>query len=421
MSTSYGVGRKYYTMLLFHDHTFWDPKDNSGWEIYGEQKWMVGGYAREPVDNSMAARCDLEKGKWNGIDETLPVTNNSFSSVAPGGYLYHRTPITVNNEFGSIACWFKIRSEDAQEFYGDKRYHITLMGWENYDNVDMRVEIRARDNTNPLIECVKIYYGTTYKQVYLPEPILNDTWYHFVHTVYQDRDLYFINGIKILDQYTGRNNDTTPIKFNSIKIGAYDDWSSGGLTIDEFVTMNDFYSDNDFFNTDKPIQWIHPEMLHLDELNEEKGLYFQMGSMLRFNYILYAPEGKKGNKLTFNKAQGIPFAMFKDNVKMPESSWTGNVREVTLLNPTDVADIFTSFFILVTIVKFIPDNLKEEIMGASLFDHVLHPIRITRISYWVPPENAVINMYNKIEWYKNNKIPASNFDYIDKFKIQWKE
>lgn len=419
MSTSYAIGRKYYTMLLFHDKTFWDPKDESAWEIYGTRKVMPGGYERESgtFADDMAARCDLDKSRWNGENETLPVTNNCFSSVAPGGYLYHRSDIVINNEFGSISCWFKINSEYANEFYGDRRYHITLMGWKNFNNTQMKVEIRARDDNNPLIECIKIYYGNDVKQMYVEEPILNDTWYHFVHTVSGDRDFYFLNGVKFFEQYTGRSN-STPIKFNNIKVGAYDDWSSGGLDIDEFVVINDFY---DFEGGLGPIQWIRPEMLHLDELNEEAGLYHQMGTMLRFNYVLYPPSEIGTNTLTFEKGQGTPFALFKDNVRIPESSWEGNVRQVRLLLSSDIADIKTSKWILVTLCRFIPDNLKEQIQGASLFDRLIHPIRITRISYWVPPGDHITNMYGKIEWYKNNKVPACNFDYIDKFGLEFKE
>ena len=423
MGTSYGVGRKYFSLLLFHDHQFWDPQDDTAWEMYGQYKPMPGGYVRTEIPDGMAARCDLFKSRWDGIKDTLPVTNNCFSCVAPGGYLYHRSKIEFDHEYGSISCWFRINANYANEFYGHKDYHITLMGWENFNGVPIKVEIRARDNTDPLTECIKIHYGPKIIQTSITKPILNDTWYEFVHTVYKDRDLYFINGTKFHEEYTGRNPATTPIKFNKLKIGAYDNWSSGGLDIDEVVVMNDFYSETDFIpGGGGPIQWIRPELLHLEELDEEKGLYFQMGSMLRFNYVLNPPsEIKSPDKLRFARTQGVPFALFKDNVRLPDSSWEGTIKEVTLLDPADIADIYTSSWILVTIVKFIPDNLKEQIQGASLFDRILHPIRITRISYWQPNHDSVRGMFNKIEWYKNNKIPRSNFDYIDKFGIEFKE
>jgi hypothetical protein len=91
------------------------------------------------------------------------------------------------------------------------------------------------------------------------------------------------------------------------------------------------------------------------------------------------------------------------------------------LKSADIADIKTASWILVTVVKLIPDNTKEKIQGASLYDKILHPIRITRISYWQPPAGAESWMYQKVQWHNNNKIPRSNFEHIDTFGLEFKE
>ena len=66
------------------------------------------------------------------------------------------------------------------------------------------------------------------------------------------------------------------------------------------------------------------------------------------------------------------------------------------------------------------DDMDYRITGSSLFEELLH-LRITRKEDYIDPINMEEDMYNKILWYENNKIPASNFNYINKFNIKWKE
>lgn len=427
----YTVGVQYSSLLIFHDHSFWDLKDGNGWELHGD---YTPTYTTAPNKTYecrddyihkipwFAARCDLEKGRFDGEDEVFS-TNNCFSSVAPGGYLHHRNPITVNGEFATMACWFKIRENDAKEFYGSDSYHITLWDWDNQDNVHIHIEIRARDDDDPLAECIKIYYDSKLYQVSYPEPILNDTWYYFSYAVDAGSDRFFMNGKKICE-ITNSRSATDPVIFKNIKIGAHDMFSSGGLNIDEFVIVNDYLTDSQGFLPNRPTIWIRPEMFHLADLSEESNLYYQYGSALRLNYILYSPASKKAPYLTFDYVQGFPIALFRDQSKLPDSAWKGNVRKLELLNPADIAAISTSKFTLVTVVKFIPNNEREYINGCSLYDHILHPIRITRISYWKEPEDGARDMFNKIKWYQNNQIPMSDFRYFNKFdpdKKQWSE
>lgn len=66
------------------------------------------------------------------------------------------------------------------------------------------------------------------------------------------------------------------------------------------------------------------------------------------------------------------------------------------------------------------DDMDYRITGSSLFEELLH-LRITRKEDYIDPINMEEDMYNKILWYENNKIPASNFNYRNKFNIKWKE
>ena len=428
MASNFSVGVKYYSLLLFHDKSFWDLKDNNAWELFGEtleHTSTASGFKkygrRDDITHEnpwFAARCDLEKSRFDGDEEALS-TNNCFSSVAPGGYLHHRNPITVPGHYSTMACWFKIREQDANEFYGGDDYHITLWDWDNENNVHIHVEIRARDDNDKLIECIKVFYDSKLYQVNAPEPILNDTWYYFSYAVNEKTDAFYINGSKILEVTNNRGISQPNMIYKNIKIGAHDNLSSGGLNIDEFIIVNDYLINGFPYAPGKPIIWIRPELFHLDELYEGNNLYYQYGSTLRLNYVLYHPIKVSSPYLEFEFTQGFPLALFRDQSIMSDSEWTGNVRKIKLLNTTGIT---TSSYTLVTVVKFSPDNNREYINGCSLYDHLLHPIRITRIGYWTKPPDADRDMFNKIRWYQNNKIPMSNFEYYNKFdpdKKQW--
>ena len=435
MANEYSISRQYYTLLLFHDHSFWDLKDNNGWELYGEYMFTSSTDPNDHIydrrDNItheepwFAARCDLEKSKYDLVEEEVLSTNNSFSSIAPGGYLYHRNPITVSGPFSSMCCWFKIRECDALEFYGSDSYHVTLFDWDNENGTHIHIEIRARDDNDKLTECIKVYYDDKLYQVNYPEPILNDTWYYFSYAVNSKTDAFYINGRKILE--VNNNRSTQPdMEYKKIKIGAHDMFSSGGLNIDEFIIVNDYITNSEGFLgghiSNIPIIWIRPEMFELDDLNDERNLYYQYGSALKLNYVLYRPSRIEPPYLYFEKTQGIPLGLFAYQSKLSETSWEGNIKKIKILDPTVVSTMKSTIFTLATVVKFIPDNMREYINGCSLYDHILHPIRITRISYWTEPEDGAVNMFNKIKWYQNNKIPMSDFRYFNRFhpeKKQW--
>lgn len=71
-----------------------------------------------------------------------------------------------------------------------------------------------------------------------------------------------------------------------------------------------------------------------------------------------------------------------------------------------------------------PNNEAEhfyQITGSSWFSNFVDNLYITRRSDFEPPLENVSLMYNKIKFYENNKVPCCNFDYMDKFGIEFKE
>lgn len=69
-----------------------------------------------------------------------------------------------------------------------------------------------------------------------------------------------------------------------------------------------------------------------------------------------------------------------------------------------------------------PDYTDKEYIatGASDMDDLVN-IRITRPVYWKEPVNPVHQMYDKLHFYEHNKVPGSNFNYVDKFHLRFKE
>ena len=66
-------------------------------------------------------------------------------------------------------------------------------------------------------------------------------------------------------------------------------------------------------------------------------------------------------------------------------------------------------------------NHFYQITGSSWFTNLVDNMYITRRSDFEPPLENESLMYQKIQFYKNNKVPCCNFDYIDKFGIEFKE
>lgn len=63
---------------------------------------------------------------------------------------------------------------------------------------------------------------------------------------------------------------------------------------------------------------------------------------------------------------------------------------------------------------------NKYITGFSEFDWILDHLRITRMNPYTKENHYMEDMYNKVKFYSGNKVPSSNFNYIDKFNIKFK-
>lgn len=124
--------------------------------------------------------------------------------------------------------------------------------------------------------------------------------------------------------------------------------------------------------------------------------------------------------------------LFVDGTFMPTNSFTinseGEVRLV-LANDDNLAmyNECDALIISCTDYKDYESGIGNDLDGATINgsslwgDQVVGQLRITRKTDYKPPFTAEQDIYNKILWYDRNKVPGSNFNYIDKFKVEWKE
>ena len=599
--TYYAIKRKYHSILTFHDHQFWDLKQDNAWEFHGDQIWTFSdkAYNIKMYDDKWCARFDQDKSVFNGILDCHP-RNNCMTVLTTGGYLQHRTPIAIENNFFSIGCWIRIRAVNATQYINSPNYEIVLCGWDDAEENGTHVQLIVASSTGDHDAC-KIRYrtsgpgGTTVtthqKEYQEPGPIYTPaTWHYFTFTHGEGYDRIYLDGKKVLENDTIKNNCMISNELHRFRLGAYTDYCSGGLDIDEFVIVNDFFGIDEFeVHKDRRIYWTYPEMLHEEELDLGDSIYYKTGSMFGIHYVQLKPVSQSGSTLTFDMEPNDKIlGLFINNTYMDPSRWSGT-STVTLSLASDKALISSATFTLVVIrpnsddffldirkvtasgnsfalpyiagktskddfiildgslgivqrdkyrvegsgssytvklnnphetfggggtnlhiiflrknsgtdpnIKFLElqgsadpqghckfppefnyigyskrniilfvngtymppdsyeirngvvtlvndtenlhpannvtalfmissekmdldDEMLNRINGASEWNAILDDLRITRPTSWKEPENDYAGMYNKIQWYKNNKIPGCNFMYIDEAGIKFKE
>ena len=605
-STYYAIKRRYHSILTFHDNQFWDLKEENAWELHGDQIFTFTnkGYNLQMYGDKWVLRFDQAKSKFDGIIECHP-RNGCMTVLTTGGYLEHRNPIAIENNYFTIGCWFRIRAENALQFINSPNYNLVLCDWDTAETGGINIQISVlvndslarQDNSNGMDYCmIKYTKGSTTNKIVAPYkelgPILTPaTWHYFTYQHFEDHDYIHLDGRRVLE-----TADTFSL-FRSIsnelyhfRLGAYTDYCSGGLDIDEFIIVNDFFGKDDYpVSKDKRIYWTFPEMYHEEELDLEDNIYYKTGSMFGLHYVQLKPTSQSGSTLTFNIESGDKvLGLFMNNTYMDPSRYSGT-STITLNLATDKALISSATFTLVVIrpnnkdfyldirnlsvsgssftlpyiagktgkddfiildgslgvvqreryrvegsgtaytvklnnpndtfggggtniyivflrknsgstpqIKFLKlqgiadpkgyctfppefnyigyskrnvllfvngtylppdhyelkngrvkilndtqnlevnnnvtalfmisnekmgldDEMLSRINGASEWDALLDNLRITRPTYWQEEDGMYGNMYNKIKWYKNNKIPASNFIVIDEFDIEFKE
>lgn len=597
-SVYYSIKRKYHSILTFHDHQFFDLVQENAWELHGDQILTLTdkGYNIKLYNDKWAVRFDQDKSKFDGIIDCHP-NNNCMSIITTGGYLQHRLPIAIENNWFTIGCWIRIRAENAMQYINSEYYDIVLCGW---DDGNHHIKITVASNDLGDIDCCKITYRTDGKETSYTglyheiNPILTPaTWHYFSFQHTPEYNMIHLDGKKVLEVKNSVCRITSEM-FN-FKLGAYDDYCSGGLDIDEFVIVNDIFGEDSYpVYKDKRIYWIYPEMLHEEEFNNN--IYIKTGSIFGLHYIQLKPTSISGNTLKFDvlgkdKILGLyinntwmdpsrysgtssitlsqitdielindatftlvvlrenyansflvdvktvsptgryfilpdqeridkddflildgslnviqkdryrvyktagnngKYRVYLNNVKdtfggttlyiiylslsssgefknhtdlqirffklqamadpqgqvqfpsefnyigyskrnvllfvngtfMPPESYNLTNGKVTLLNDNEnlkPGNNVTALF-LMTNEQFKPvDDLVTRINGASEWDTIVDDLRITRPTYWTNPENDYGNMYNKILWYQNNKLPGCCFRVLDELNIEFKE
>ena len=597
-SVYYSVKRKYHSILTFHDHQFFDIVQENAWELHGDQILTLSdkGYNIKLSDDKWAVRFDQSKSRYDGIIDCHP-NNNCMSILTTGGYLQHRLPISIENNWFTIGCWIRIRAENALQYINSEHYDIVLCGW---DDGTHHIKITVASNDLGDIDCCKITYRTdgvetvytgTYHEI---NPILTPaTWHYFSFQHTPEYNMIHLDGKKVLEVKNSVCRITSEM-FN-LKLGAYDDYCSGGLDIDEFIIVNDIFGEDSYpVYKDKRIYWIYPEMLHEEEF--DNNIYIKTGSMFGLHFVQLKPTSISGNTLKFDvlgkdKILGLyinntwmdpsrysgtssitlsqnsdrelindasftlvvirenyansflmdiqtvsptgryfvlpdqervdkddflildgslnviqrdryrvyktagnngKYRVYLNNVKdtfggstiyviylslnasgefkdheglqikflklqaiadpqgqvqfPPEFNYIGYSKRTLLLfvngtyMPPESYDLTNgkviilndnenlkpgnnvTALLLMTNEQFKPvDDLITRINGASEWDIIIDNLKITRPTYWTAPDNNYANMYNKILWYQNNKLPASNFRVLDEFDIEFKE
>ena len=597
-SVYYSVKRKYHSILTFHDHQFFDIVQENAWELHGDQILTLSdkGYNIKLSDDKWAVRFDQSKSRYDGIIDCHP-NNNCMSILTTGGYLQHRLPIAIENNWFTIGCWIRIRAENALQYINSEHYDIVLCGW---DDGTHHIKITVASNDLGDIDCCKITYRTdgvetvytgTYHEI---NPILTPaTWHYFSFQHTPEYNMIHLDGKKVLEVKNSVCRITSEM-FN-LKLGAYDDYCSGGLDIDEFIIVNDIFGEDSYpVYKDKRIYWIYPEMLHEEEF--DNNIYIKTGSMFGLHFVQLKPTSISGNTLKFDvlgkdKILGLyinntwmdpsrysgtssitlsqnsdrelindasftlvvirenyansflmdiqtvsptgryfvlpdqervdkddflildgslnviqrdryrvyktagnngKYRVYLNNVKdtfggstiyviylslnasgefkdheglqikflklqaiadpqgqvqfPPEFNYIGYSKRTLLLfvngtyMPPESYDLTNgkviilndnenlkpgnnvTALLLMTNEQFKPvDDLITRINGASEWDIIIDNLKITRPTYWTAPDNNYANMYNKILWYQNNKLPASNFRVLDEFGVEFKE
>ena len=425
----YGRTREYYSVLMFHTGSFWDSKDNNSWELYGTRTAYSGTmpYLEEfdPIIDGWVARCDIHNSKFDKLPETLK-RNNCLTIINTGGYMRHISDIKVNGKNFTICCWFRINSDYNIRHTVNKNYSITLMGWKDGTGKEVAIDILTNKSdlnlTNLVHKGLRLSYGTKnilqeYKE---PGPgIHTNEWMFFSFQHCEDgKDYIHLNGKKLLEATSSINT-----VISDFKIGAFKTTSAGGLDIDEVAVMNQCLGIEEYDTPEGHIYWSFPEVYYVEDFWDKNSMYYKLGEIYGWNYLKFYPIEINGATLKFSSITGKPVVLFRNGIYVDVDYWKISGSTVTLTDASMTTDTELFDWILVTYV----DEAKEEIPkgainGASEWDGILDNLKITREKEDNIPNNlSYLYMYNKIEWYKHNKIPVYNFPVIDKFNIEFKE
>ena len=366
-SVYYSVKRKYHSILTFHDHQFFDIVQENAWELHGDQILTLSdkGYNIKLSDDKWAVRFDQSKSRYDGIIDCHP-NNNCMSILTTGGYLQHRLPISIENNWFTIGCWIRIRAENALQYINSEHYDIVLCGW---DDGTHHIKITVASNDLGDIDCCKITYRTdgvetvytgTYHEI---NPILTPaTWHYFSFQHTPEYNMIHLDGKKVLEVKNSVCRITSEM-FN-LKLGAYDDYCSGGLDIDEFIIVNDIFGEDSYpVYKDKRIYWIYPEMLHEEEF--DNNIYIKTGSMFGLHFVQLKPTSISGNTLKFDVlGKDKILGLYINNTWMDPSRYSGT-SSITLSQNSDRELINDASFTLVVIRENYANSFLMDIQTVS--------------------------------------------------------
>lgn len=362
------IKRKYHSILTFHDHQFFDIVQDTAWELHGDQILTLTdkGYNISLANDKWAVRFDQDKSKYDGTIDCHP-RNNCMSVLTTGGYLQHRLPIAVENSWFTIGCWIRIRAENALQYINSEYYDLVLCGWDDAEEGGHHIRVTVASNDLADVNCCKITYRDTEETVYTglykeSGPILTPaTWHYFTFQHTPEYNMIHLDGKKVLEVKNSLCRITSEI-FN-LKLGAYDDYCSGGLDIDEFIIVNDIFGTDSYpIYPDKRIYWVYPEMLHEKEV--ESDIYTKTGSMFGLHYVQLKPT-ISGSTLRFNvTGQDKILGLYINNTWMDPSRYSGT-SSITLTQATDRALINEATFTLVVIRENYANSFLLDIKTVS--------------------------------------------------------
>ena len=354
----YAVQRKYYSIMLFRNQSFWDVIEDNSWELYGLGIRDKSTLVKDDLVNvqGWTARCDLSRGRFSRTMNDVTGVTNCLSIINAGGYLRLLNPLNIDNNCFTISCWFRLRPEYMARYTKNDKRVITLCGWKDNNGEEISIDIYAKDLDHPYegVPSLKIHYGNdVITRLYSDDPgMFHTNWRHFSFQHTDSMDCIHIDGIKVLEIDTTKYSIGSTI--SDLKIGAYKPNSSGGIEIDDFVVLNDYIStENEYKVPSTYLFYEYPEVYHEEDLRSTKNIYYKTANLFGLEFKTYTPTSKDlAGVIRFNAdtSESI-LGLFANNTYMDPSRYTGAANVITLTNAEDKTKTLEWKFTLVTIAQ----------------------------------------------------------------------